>query len=77
MLASPRFVDPAPAEVVPTLLDEGRYLCSERTMYPVQAIVASAVAFVAPAYGQGKTLGYILSEVGSSSGPVSGATVTA
>ncbi len=48
VLASPRFVDPAPAEVVPTLLDEGQYLCSERTMYPVQAIMASAVAFVAP-----------------------------
>ena len=32
VLASPRFVDRAPAEVVATLLDEGRYLCSERTM---------------------------------------------
>ena len=36
-LASPRFVDRAPAEVVATLLDEGRYLCSERTMYRILA----------------------------------------
>ena len=34
VLAGPRFVDRAPAEVVATLLDEGHYLCSERTMYP-------------------------------------------
>lgn len=33
----PRFVDLAPAEVYATLLDEGRYLCSERTMYRVLA----------------------------------------
>jgi putative transposase len=32
-----RFVDLAPAEVYATLLDEGRYLCSERTMYRVLA----------------------------------------
>jgi putative transposase len=32
-LHSERFVDKAPGEVVATLLDEGRYLCSERTMY--------------------------------------------
>ena len=32
-LASPRFLDRSPGEVVATLLDEGRYLCSERTMY--------------------------------------------
>ena len=32
VLASPRFVDRSPAEVVATLLDEGQYLCSERTM---------------------------------------------
>ncbi len=37
VLASPRFVDRAPAEVVATLLDEGRYLCSERTVYRVLA----------------------------------------
>ena len=32
-LHSPRFVDCAPAQVYARLLDEGRYLCSERTMY--------------------------------------------
>lgn len=37
VLVSPRFVDRAPAEVVATLLDEGDYLCSERTMYRVLA----------------------------------------
>ncbi len=30
-LASPRFADRSPAEAVATLLDEGQYLCSERT----------------------------------------------
>src|SRR4029434_3552504 len=34
-LHTPRFVDLAPGEVYATLLDEGRYLCSERTMYRV------------------------------------------
>jgi putative transposase len=33
LLRSERFVDSAPAQVYATLLDEGRYLCSERTMY--------------------------------------------
>ena len=37
VLASPRFVDRSPAEVVATLLDEGQYLGSERTMYRVLA----------------------------------------
>lgn len=32
-LHSERFCDSSPAEVYATLLDEGRYLCSERTMY--------------------------------------------
>ena len=32
-LDSERFADHAPAQVYATLLDEGRYLCSERTMY--------------------------------------------
>ena len=32
-LHSERFLDASPAEVYATLLDEGRYLCSERTMY--------------------------------------------
>ncbi len=37
VLAGPRFVDRAPAEVVATLLDKGHYLCSERTMYRILA----------------------------------------
>ena len=37
LLHEPRFVDLAPAEVYATLLDEGRYLCSERTIYRVLA----------------------------------------
>ena len=37
ILREPRFADLAPAEVYATLLDEGRYLCSERTMYRVLA----------------------------------------
>ena len=36
-LHEPRFVDLAPAEVYATLLDEGSYLCSERTFYRVLA----------------------------------------
>jgi putative transposase len=34
-LYSPRFVDHSPAQVYATLLDDGRYLCSERTMYRI------------------------------------------
>ena len=33
VLHAPRFVDQAPREVYATLLDEGTYLCSVRTMY--------------------------------------------
>lgn len=36
-LMSPRFVDHAPHQVYATLLDEGRYLCSIRTMYRLLA----------------------------------------
>lgn len=36
-LNEPRFLDCAPATVVAALLDEGTYLCSERTMYRVLA----------------------------------------
>ena len=36
-LHAPGFVDVAPAEVVATLLDDQRYLCSERTMYRILA----------------------------------------
>jgi putative transposase len=35
LLHGTRFVDHAPAEVVATLLDEGTYVCSERTMYRI------------------------------------------
>lgn len=35
LLHSERFIDVAPAEVHATLLDEGRYICSERTMYRI------------------------------------------
>lgn len=37
LLHEPRFVDLAPAQVYAHLLDEGRYLCSPRTMYRVLA----------------------------------------
>jgi hypothetical protein len=36
-LHAPRFVDAAPAAVYATLLDEGTYLASERTMYRILA----------------------------------------
>ena len=35
VLHEPRFVDLSPSEVYATLLDEERYLCSERTMYRI------------------------------------------
>ena len=38
MLHTPRFGDLAQAEVYATLLDEGQYLCSERTMYRILAV---------------------------------------
>ena len=37
VLCEPRFADLAPAQVYAALLDEGTYLCSERTMYRVLA----------------------------------------
>ena len=37
VLNSPRFADMAPSEVYATLLDEGVYLCSIRTMYRILA----------------------------------------
>lgn len=37
VLNSERFWDQAPGEVYATLLDEGRYLCSERSMYRILA----------------------------------------
>jgi putative transposase len=44
LLNSPRFVDASPAQVYATLLDEGTYLASERTMYRVLA--ADTAGFV-------------------------------
>ena len=35
VLHDPRFADKAPAEVYATLLDEGTYLCSVRTIYRI------------------------------------------
>jgi len=35
LLHEPRFVDLAPAQVYAGLLDEGRYVCSPRTMYRI------------------------------------------
>ena len=40
VLHAPRFVDLAPAQVYAHLLDEGRYLCSPRTMYRLLAASA-------------------------------------
>lgn len=37
VLHDPQFVDEAPGHVYARLLDEGRYLCSERTMYRILA----------------------------------------
>lgn len=37
LLHSERFVDASPAQIYATLLDENRYLCSERTMYRLLA----------------------------------------
>lgn len=37
LLHEPRFVDLAPSEVYATLLDEGQYVCSIRTMYRILA----------------------------------------
>jgi putative transposase len=42
VLHEPRFADRAPAEVYATLLDEGAYLCSERTMYRILAANAES-----------------------------------
>jgi putative transposase len=37
VLHEPRFCEQSPAEVYATLLDEGKYLCAERTMYRILA----------------------------------------
>ncbi len=49
-LHTPRFADQTPTKVYATLLDEGVYLCSVRTMYPIRAAhgeVAERAASVA------------------------------
>ena len=42
VLHEPRFVDRAPGEIYAQLLDEGKYICSERTMYRILAENAEA-----------------------------------
>ena len=42
IMCSERFVDSSPAEIFATLLDDGRYVCSERTMYRILAANAAA-----------------------------------
>lgn len=42
VMGSDRFIDTSPGAVVATLLDEGRYLASERTVYRVLADAAGA-----------------------------------
>ena len=42
-LRSPRFADQTPTEVFATLLDEGTYLCSIRTMYRILAAQGEVV----------------------------------
>ena len=50
MLAGPRFVDRAPAEVVATLLDEGHYLCSMYRILAGSAGPRAAQSARAPQY---------------------------
>ena len=51
-LHSERFVDCSPARVWATLLDEGRYLASERTMYRLLETAQIAKALIAQATEQ-------------------------
>ena len=46
-LRDPRFVDRAPAQVHATLLDEGTYVCSVRTMYRLLATTRGSLAWAA------------------------------
>ena len=43
MLREPRFADQPPAQVYAKLLDEGRYLCSIRTMHRLDKVVVSTL----------------------------------
>jgi putative transposase len=60
VLHEPRFADQAPAEVYATLLDEGTYLCSIRTMYRVlhkhQEVRERRALCVHPAYAKPELL---------------------
>jgi putative transposase len=68
-LHSPRFRDRAPAEVFATLLDEGVYLASERTMYRLLAAAAQngerRNQLVYPAYAKPELLATAPNEVWS------------
>jgi len=44
LLHAPRFADQAPAEIYATLLDEGAYHCSIRTMYRVLSVTVRSAA---------------------------------
>lgn len=60
LLHEDRFVDKAPAQVWATLLDEGRYVCSERTMYRLLAAAGEVrerrAQLVRPAYAKPELL---------------------
>ncbi|MFN8533262.1 MAG: IS3 family transposase [Dehalococcoidia bacterium] len=69
ILHSPRFRDRAPAEVVATLLDEGSYLASERTMYRILAAAGETGErrnqLVHPAYAKPELLATGLNQLWS------------
>jgi putative transposase len=68
-LYSERFVDQAPREVFATMLDEGEYLCSVRTMYRIldedQAVRERRDQLRHPAYQQPELLATVPNEVWS------------
>lgn len=43
LLTSEAFVDKAPASIVSSLLDQGRYVCSPRTFYRILALITTAM----------------------------------
>ncbi len=69
LLRSPRFADLAPAEVYATLLDEGAYHCSIRTMYRILAanseVRARRLQLRHPAYAKPELLAVRPNEVWS------------
>ena len=68
-LMSPRFVDYPPAQVYAILLDEGRYLCSIRTMYrllaSVQAVRERRDQRIHPVYARPELIAQAPNEVWS------------